>query len=406
MRPRAAATITYAVADQAVSSATNFLAFGLFIRRASLAESGQYAVLLSLLLLAQLLCRQAVLVPIVAGQQVLDESRVRSLWLCVWKQVVGIAGAGALGIGIIGASAGLGRLVPIFVAVTVPIVAFEAYRFLLLTTRRTRRALVLDVVWLSVVAATIPAAALGVRGGTAALVAWGIGSSVALLIGLLSRSPNDVEVSIERSRPRKRDRGVLVAEALVERGSLSLALLIVSGAVGVGEVGRLEVARQAFAPINVVTLGLLPVLFGSLVNSGRQGNLALTRVFPYIVAIGAMTLGWTAFLLSHYGDVAGRMFGPLWDTSSALVVPVSVGIACIAVQSTARIVMHAHEQYVASLVARTVASLSLVGTAVYVAVVGGSVGLLFSCGLLIGAFVCVAFGVSAVRGREPVPRST
>ena len=328
-----AGRLGWGLADQAVSSVTNF-AVGIFVARSlDLTSFGvfglawvTYAVVLGL---ARGLSTDPLVVRYAAGGP-------GAAWRAAAGPATGTACAVGVAAGTVSVAVGLaagGELGGAFVALGVVLPAVllqDAWRFAFFAAGAGRRAFANDVVW---GLALVPAlgVALATRPSVATfLLAWGAAGSVAAAFGAVQAGVRPRPGSARYWIREHRDLG---ARYLVENGAQTCSAQLRTyglGAVsGLAAVGAVRGAEQLLGPFLALLFGLANV---TVAEAARVLKDTPERLRGFCVALGAAqavaALAWGTAFLALVPDHVGRaLLGPVWEPAAALVLPATLTAA-------------------------------------------------------------------------------
>ncbi|WUW20102.1 hypothetical protein OG521_04585 [Streptomyces sp. NBC_01463] len=322
--------LSWGLADQAASSLSNF-AVGIYVAR-SLGPAAfgvfslawvTYGVVLSV-------SRGLATDPLVVRFSGVPEA--------AWRVAVARSSGTALGVGavlgtvclvvgpVVGGSvgrafAGLGLMLP-------GLLLQDAWRYSFFAAGDGRKAFVNDVVW---GVALVPALVVAARVGsvTAFVLAWGASAAVAAGYGCFQ---SGILPRLTGARAWLRDHRDLGYRYLVENvgvsGASQLRAYGLGVIVGVSAVGVIRGAELLLGPFLALLMGLSLV---TVAESARVLRQAPHRLGPFCLSLGAgqavAALLWGAALLLVPDRLGELVLGDVWSASSALIVPVTLGVA-------------------------------------------------------------------------------
>ncbi|MCX5144524.1 hypothetical protein [Streptomyces sp. NBC_00338] len=322
--------LSWGLADQAASSLSNF-AVGIYVAR-SLGPAAfgvfslawvTYGVVLSV-------SRGLATDPLVVRFSGVPEA--------AWRVAVARSSGTALGVGavlgtvclvvgpVVGGSvgrafAGLGVMLP-------GLLLQDAWRYSFFAAGDGRKAFVNDVVW---GVALVPALVVAARMGsvTAFVLAWGASAAVAAGYGCFQ---SGILPRLTGARAWLRDHRDLGYRYLVENvgvsGASQLRAYGLGVIVGVSAVGVIRGAELLLGPFLALLMGLSLV---TVAESARVLRQAPHRLGPFCLSLGAgqavAALLWGAALLLVPDRLGELVLGDVWSASSALIVPVTLGVA-------------------------------------------------------------------------------
>jgi O-antigen/teichoic acid export membrane protein len=323
--------LSWGLADQAVSSLTNFAvgvfvahglgitAFGIF----SLAWV-TYGVILNI-------SRGLATDPLVVRfSGVRHES---------WRDGVGRSAGTALAVGIgtgllsvvIGIAFG-GDLGWAFVALGIVLPALtlqDAWRFAFFAAGVGQRAFANDLVW---AVAMIPAMWLAHRDGSVVgfLLAWGLSAGVAAIYGCVQTGMLPRLTGVRSWLRETRDLGTrYMVENVSNSGSTQLRMYGLGAIAGVAAVGSVRGAELLMGPFLAVLMGLSFVAVPEAARVLRRNHLKLPRFCLYLGGVqSGGTLLWGLALLLLVDDRIGTfVLGETWYAAAPLIIPATLSIA-------------------------------------------------------------------------------
>ena len=364
--------LVWTLADQALSSITNFSLVLVAARSQTLAGFGAFAVVVATyeVLLGTTRAATSEVLAVRAddpGDRAPDVASAAGLTLLVG--VVGAAllvGAGTLvGDDLGRLLAGLGPLLP-------GLLLQDLWRHRFFAQGRPHLAAANDAVWFAAQAVGFAAlAALGALDGLSVLRCWGVAATVAALVG----------VGQARLLPRPRgawswlrsNRALVpgfVTEFGTQAGAHHLALAGVGAVAGLGAVGVVRTALIPLNVVNVLVVGALAAGVPEAVRLRRRGTPALLRGCAAAAVVLAVTvLGWGLVVATLPPAAVARVVGDGWLVAVGLVAPLALHRAALAAAVPALAALRALRDVRGSTTSRVlVAALALVGT------IGGAVG--------------------------------
>ncbi len=307
----------WGLTDQGLSSLTNFTCSILAARSATLDGFGGFALAMSVYFLA------AGLGQAIAGQPF--TVRYAGKTVAERRTAAPRAAGVALALGLaLGAAAAL--ISPLFPkSVEYPLLALgillpglllqDFWRYYFLADARPDKAVANDGVWAIVqFAASGSLLIAGRTTPTTVLMAWGLAANVAALVGFLQ---TQLGLSFGRRTGWIREHRSLIApyfaESLVVRGSMQVALVLVSALSGIGALGALRAAQVLFNPLNLAYQG---ALFVAVPEGVRELTYARSR-FPRLVQVvsaiaAAAAIVWSLILLVVPSGLGRELMGGIW----------------------------------------------------------------------------------------------
>lgn len=256
-----------------------------------------------------------------------------------WRPAAGHATGTAVAVGAVSGSlslvAGLaigGHLGAAFVAlgVVVPLVLLQdAWRFAFFTVGLGKHAFISEVVW---AVALIPAMLIAAHLGTvvAFVLGWGLASGVAAVYSCLTAG---VLPQLRGSLDWMRRHGDLGKRYMIENvsnsGASQLRMYGLGAIAGLASVGAVRGAELLLGPFLALLMGLSLV---TVAEGARVLRRDPHRLLPFCAVLGAgqaaAALAWGMVLLIGLPDEVGHaLLGTVWDSASALILPVTLSVA-------------------------------------------------------------------------------
>lgn len=325
-----AGRLSWGLGDQAVSSLTNFVV-GLYVARSLGATAfGVFSIAWVTYGVILNVSRGLATDPLMVRFSGVTRRR--------WREALGRATGTALTVGLVAGALSvlLGLLMggPVgaaFVALGVVMPALllqDAWRFGFFAAGAGQKAFLNDAIW---GVALFPAMVLAARHGTVVgfLLAWGASAGVAALYGWVQTS---VLPNLGAVRHWVRDHRELGVRYLVENvsnsGASQLRAYGLGAIAGLAAVGTVRGAEQLLGPFLALLMGLSLV---TVAEGARVLQRSPRRLRHFCLILGgaqaAAALTWGLALLLLVPDNAGRfVLGSLWDTSSKLILPVTLAV--------------------------------------------------------------------------------
>ncbi|WP_338702994.1 hypothetical protein V2W30_37120 [Streptomyces sp. Q6] len=322
--------LSWGLADQAASSISNF-AVGIYVaRELGLTAFGVFSLAWVTYGVVLSISRGLATDPLVV--------RFSGVPDATWRDAVARSSGTALSVGAaIGAgclAVGLavgGAVGPAFACLGVMLPGLllqDAWRYAFFATGAGRKAFMNDLVW---GVALVPALVVAARaGGVAAFVlAWGGSAAVAAGYGCFQ---SGIRPRMSGVRGWLRDHRDLGYRYLVENvgvsGASQLRAYGLGAIVGVSAVGVVRGAELLLGPFMAVLMGLSLVTVAEAARVVRQ---APHRLGGFCLLLGAgqavAALLWGSALLLMPDRLGAFVLGDVWSASSALIVPVTLGVA-------------------------------------------------------------------------------
>jgi O-antigen/teichoic acid export membrane protein len=335
-RRAVAGRLSWGLADQAVSSLTNF-AVGIYVARSlGVVAFGIFSIALVTYAFVLNVSRGLATDPLVV--------RFSGVPTDVWRKAVARSSGTALRVGIL---AGLGCLLIGFglhgievggkfgkaffaLGLVLPFLMLQdSWRFAFFAAGHGRKAFLNDVVW---GLALIPLLFYAAQRGSvvSAVLAWGVAAGAAAGYGCVQAGLLPRLGGVRGWLWEHRDLG---ARYLLENVSVSGATQIrmygVGAIAGLAAVGTIRGAELLLGPFLAVLMGLSLV---TVAEAARMLQRSLRRLWQFCMLVGggqaAATLTWGLGLLFFLSDDVGeRILGQVWAPASALILPVTLGVA-------------------------------------------------------------------------------
>ncbi|MEU2606925.1 hypothetical protein [Streptomyces albus] len=322
--------LSWGLADQAASSMTNF-AVGIYVARSlGLAAFGAFSLAWVTYGVVLNVSRGLATDPLMV--------RFSGVPAASWRTAVTRSSGTALGVGAaLGAgclAVGLGvggRVGPAFVCLGVVLPALlvqDAWRFAFFAAGTGRKAFVNDLVC---GVALVPAMLVAARVGSVAafVLAWGASAAVAAVYGCFQSGIRPRPGGARTWLREHRDLGSrYLVENVSNSGASQLRAYGLGAIVGVSAVGVIRGAELLLGPFLALLMGLSLV---TVAEAARVLRRAPHRLGRFCVLLGggqaAAALLWGGALLLMPDRLGELVLGGVWHSASALVVPVTLGVA-------------------------------------------------------------------------------
>lgn len=333
-----------------------------------------------------------------------------------WRAAVARSSGTALGVGaalgavclLVGVGLG-GRVGSAFACLGVVLPALllqDAWRFAFFAAGAGRKAFVNDLVW---AAALVPAMVLAALADSvpAFVLAWGASAAVPAVYGCLQ---SRIRPRLTGARSWLREHRDLGSRYLIENvsnsGASQLRAYGLGVIVGVGAVGVVRGAELLLGPFLALLMGLSLV---TVAEAARVLRRAPHRLGAFCLLLGggqaAAALLWGGALLLMPGSLGAFVLGDVWHAASALIVPVTLGVAGAGLGTGASAGLRALAAARRSLRCQLIASACYVTGGLGGAAVGGTAGSAWgvAAATLIGSAVWWLQLRSALRERRRNP---
>ncbi|MGG2464067.1 hypothetical protein ACO0M4_30535 [Streptomyces sp. RGM 3693] len=322
--------LSWGLADQAASSVSNF-AVGIYVARSlGLTAFGVFSLAWVTYGVVLSVSRGLATDPLVVRFSGVSDAS--------WRGAVARSSGTALGVGaaigaaclVVGLAIG-GRVGPAFACLGVMLPGLllqDAWRYAFFAAGTGRKAFVNDLVW---AIALVPAMVLAARVGSVAafVLAWGGSAAVAAVYGCLQ---SGIRPRMTGAREWLRDHRDLGYRYLIENvgvsGASQLRAYGLGAIVGVSAVGVVRGAELLLGPFMAVLMGLSLV---TVAEAARVLRRAPDRLGTFCLVLGGgqavAALLWGGALLLIPDRIGGLVLGDVWSSASALIVPVTLGVA-------------------------------------------------------------------------------
>src|ERR1700741_5228742 len=322
--------LTWGLADQGVSSMTNFLV-GVYVARSLGVEAFgifslawvTYGVVLNL-------SRGLGTDPLVV--------RFSGVAVDRWRVATSRAGGTAIAVGLafgvlsigVGAAVGdtFGRAFIALGIVTPALLLQDSWRFAFFANGQGRNAVIIDLVW---AVTMLPLLMLAAEHGTVAgfVIAWG---GAALFAGVVGWLLSGIRPRMDQTREWLGDHRDLGTHYLVENvsnsGAGQLRMYAVGGIVGLAGVGAIRGAELLTGPFMALLMGLNLVAVPEAARVLRRAPHRLQRFCALLGGVQAIAaLSWGVALLAVMPDSFGEfLLHDVWAPARELVLPITLAL--------------------------------------------------------------------------------
>jgi hypothetical protein len=293
--------------------------------------------------------------------------------------LVGLVVGGPLG----GAFVALGVVAP-------ALLLQDAWRFAFFAAGRGRKAFLNDLVWGVALIPSMLFTASTDAGVASYVLAWGLPGALAAAVGCVQARLLPRPAAVRRWLHDHRDLGPrYLAENVCTSGGSQLRMYGVGAVAGLAAVGTIRGGELLVGPFLAVLMGLNLVAVPEAARVLRRSARRLP-LFCLVLGAGqaAAALLWGLTLLFLVPAEAGRfVLGSLWDTSSALIVPITLSVMNASMATGAAAGLRALGAARRSLRAQLVNATAYVTGGIAGAAVGGAYGSAWgvACATLLGA---------------------
>lgn len=368
---------TWGVADQFVSSITNFALAVVVARSVEARSFGAFAVAMSVYGLGLGAARALVGEP-VAIRHAMPGAHDRP----VMAEATGTALAlGVLCGFLLAAISAVGpaatRIPLLALALGLPgLLLQDAWRFVFVSAGRAGRAFANDLVWALAQVVTVGSLlVLGGAGVGSLILAWGASATLAAAVGCLQAGQVPSIASATRWLRRHRDLWPrLGAELAAMTGSWQIVMFLIGALAGLAALGALRAAQTLLGPVSIVFLAAPLVAVPELSRRFSAGGKVLRTAAAISAGLATLALlGGVA--VSALPDGLGQaLLGASFEPARPLILPVALFLASTGVNIGALAGLRGLDAVDRSLRARLRTSPMLVGCGALGAVLGGASG--------------------------------
>jgi hypothetical protein len=385
--------LSWGVADQALSSLTNF-GIGICVARSlGTREFGAFSLAFVTYYVALNASRGLATDPLLV--------RYSEAGPAVWRQAVSsmtgmvtvlgfVLGACSVTVGML--LSGSLRMAFVSLGMMLPgLLLQDSWRFSFFAAGRGGLAFMNDLVW---ALALVPALAIAVVTHHTDVfwltLAWGGAALVAAVVGAVQARLVPRPLAAARWLRGHHDLALrYVGENLTESGAYQLRTYGVSGVAGLAAAGSIRAAELLLGPVNVVVMGISNMAIPEVVRLLRRSARQL-RSFCLVVAGGqacvALAFGMTMLLLP--GRFGSQLLGPSWEPAHRLLLPVTLTAANTGISAAAITGLRALGAASTSLRARLIAASAAMTGGFLGAAVNGATGAAW--GVFVGSTIGAA----------------
>lgn len=391
---------TWSIADQGLSSLTNFVLFVAAARVLDVEAFGAFAVALAGYLFAAGLARA------VCGEILIIKHSANGA-----ADRAGAALGGALGLGLASGllalvAAGFAdqtlRLALLALALLLPgLLVQDALRYLFIALSRPNLAFANDLLWALLQVVLVGAVLFAGRDGVDELIAaWGVAALLAALVGLVQlRTWPRLDLAIGWFREHGPIWPRYLTEFVATMGAWQITLLAIGAVGGLGLLGGLRAAQVLYGPLHVVNYGARLAVVPEGVRdraAGAAGAAGLTRAVSRAAgAMAGVAVIWTVAVVVLPDSLGRTLLGDSWAEAAEVALPFGLFMVLQALIGAAVIGLRIVVAAGASLRAALQTALVLVALAVGCAATGNIVAV--GWGLVIAALFGVAAWWKALR---------
>lgn len=377
----------WGLADQVLSSVTNFV-LGLLVARAlPPGEFGAFSIAFVTYTLALGASRALASEPLSVTHSAVDNAE----WRRGVRSAGGLAVAMGTGVGVGCLAAGWlmhGSLQVAFLmlGVTMPgLLLQDVWRFAFFAGRREQRAFINDLVWAILL---FPSIALLVGTGRATvgtlILAWGIAGSVAAAVGILqARVIPSPRMTLGWLKEQRTLAPRFLGEFAVSGATSQLTVYLVGGIAGLSQAAALRAGLLLLGPLNVIFMGAGLVAVPESVRflaaspgAFRRANVLLS------LGLAALVIAWGAVALLLPESLGTELLGENWEGARNVVLPLTIVTATYAGSYGAMVGLRALAAARRSLRARSIVAVLTVLAGVIGAAVAGARGVAWGFALV------------------------
>ena len=321
----------WSLADQALSSTTNFGITIVIARSFSPGALGSfalaYAYYIALLQLSRCFTSEPLMVRFSGSPR--DAWHRATLHAASTAVTLGCLGT-AVGLAVAGLADGALRSSFLVVSAFLPLLLLQdLWRFGFFAAGRPRAAAANDAVWAMAMAVLVLVAhAAGSPTLTWLVFAWAFSGAIAGVVGVLQVHSRPRAGHLRGWIATHRDLGIRFAgEYLVYSAAVQATLYIVGAVAGVAAVGSIRAAQTLVGPVSLVFLG---VSFGAVPEGVRIAARSPGRLPRFVstlsLCLAGVSLIWGALLLAIPDGVGEAILGDSWRSARNLMVPIVVAV--------------------------------------------------------------------------------
>lgn len=318
--------VGWGLADQGLSSLTNFLVGIVIAKNVGLEDFGAYALAFSAYCLVLGVGRAVASEPFAVRYSALKSGQSRAAASAAAGTALTLGAAGSI------VALAAGALLPaeyrglaVALAIILPgIILQDAWRLLFFARGQGRAAFTNDLVWALLLVPAFTVDFLDGEVSAASLfLAWGCAGTGAAVLGILQfGAMPSAGGSMRWLRENKTLWPRYVCEGLAINGSQQLYMFVLAGITGLASVGALRLVLVVLGPVNVLVQGIGAVAVPEAARALAVSRTRLQRtasVFSVLVAAGAAVWGLVVFLLPD--QWIALVAGSGWFAAGALAMP-------------------------------------------------------------------------------------
>ena len=371
--------VGWGLADQALSSLTNF-ALGIIVARTvDVAAFGAFSYAFLAYAVGLGVNRSVASQPLVIRYSAVARAR--------WAAGVGVAGGVTLWLGLLSAlvaaaiamlSSGVLREAFLALALVFPGLLYQdGWRYAFFAEGRAVSAFLNDLAWTLVMVPAMLASLMFWPDSVAGpVLAWGAAATVAALIGYVQARIRPKPASMRAWLREQRDLAPrYVGEFLTTMAASLLSLIALGAIAGLAAAGTLRAGGLLLGPLNILYQGVGLVAVPEGVALLHRSERALHRfAIGLAVILAVVALGWGMAMFLLPATIGALILGPNWAPAHEVVLPLAIGVAGSGVCAAALVALRALAAARHSFRANAVAAVILLGTGVLGAVVAAAPG--------------------------------
>lgn len=372
------ARLGWGLADQALSSLTNFAVGILIARSVGTREFGAFALAFATFIVLMGVTRGLVAEPLTIRYSALSEER----WRGAVRRGTGVAvivgvvgGAGCLVVALL--TGGALRDAFLALAVCLPgLLLQDSWRFAFFALGRGRTAFLNDLTWAVLLVPGLLALNAANRVTVAgAVLVWGGAALVAGVVGILqSRAVPDLRASLGWIKEQRDIAPSLVGESLSSAGAQQLGLFGIGAVAGLAATGALRAGQLLLGPLQVLFLGVYLVAVPEAVRLLRAGRNLVRPALALSTVLSGIAVAAGLAVLALPSTVGELILGESWEPARAVVLPWSLAVAAGGMLAGAHIGLRALAETRRSLMTRAGIGIVVIASEVAGAAVGDAPG--------------------------------
>lgn len=316
----------WGMADQAVSSITNFVILSLAARQSGLVRFGHFSVAFTVYIVSLWVVRSLVCEPLVIRFTTSDDETRRKAGARATGAALAIACL--IGLAMAGPALVAGRWSVAMVAMGLCMPALlvqDTYRYLLMASGRVRSAAVNDGFWLIVQLLGVVLVLLLNAPMEWLLAAFGGGAAAAAILGARQASVLPSPRSGIAWLRGTADLGLpFLVELTAIYGIAQLALLALAATGEVAAVGQIRAALLLLSPVTVVCSGLFLVGAPEAVRIRHRNPRELSGFVLALGSSAALVVLWAALILMVPDRAGLVLLGNNWLRGTEVLIPIAV----------------------------------------------------------------------------------